>query len=587
MTVVYQITNIKTGKSYISFTDKTPEAALKVWMNNCSKKIYAHFDIAKDKKKYGRGSFVVKQIDSAPSKGEAQELVDNYIIKFDTLEPNGYNRSFTGIRKRNPDSFDDITKMNMEVNSIDKKEISIGEKIILEDEMADKYGLDNLVEPTFDKSIVTPQLITGLRNLADDLEKFGNANILTTIPKKIDEEMGKNGKKLKELLETRQRINPERRYAVIPENHILCTKCGKYYPKETNFYEHPDQLATASGVIHICRDCLAGYSEMIYNHCQNPIFTMISLCQLSNLIFDQETAVKASSQWEVNKDNPRTIAQYYFSEFRYSFRKRKGTPTTMLEFRNSHFVGDIFGFEEYSELTPKVFIKELNQNIIKEKVKGDKTIVENMEQKWGKGFKISEYEALDEEFQKLEKFLPKKTELHIEALKKYVIYNFKEKQALADGKDLKEVKEWSSLADKAADNAQLKIKQLSADFGEGVDSFAQLAETVEEYYSVIPTLPKARKMPYDDMDFLIWQNVNYIRRLEGKPEASYEEIYNFYDEELTKKMRDSGMTDDQIIKAKEERNATFRDLSDSYEEPLWLLPTMDEDDDDDEDGDGL
>ena len=87
------------------------------------------------------------------------------------------------------------------------------------------------------------------------------------------------------------------------------------------------------------------------------------------------------------------------------------------------------------------------------------------------------------------------------------------------------VKEWSALADKAADNAQLKIKQLSADFGEGVDSFAQLAETVEEYYSAIPTLPKARKMPYDDMDFIIWQVVNYIRRLEGKPETTYEEVY--------------------------------------------------------------
>ena len=55
--------------------------------------------------------------------------------------------------------------------------------------------------------------------------------------------------------------------------------------------------------------------------------------------------------------------------------------------------------------------------------------------------------------------LPKKTELHIEALKKYVIYSLKEKSALAKG-DLKEVKEWNSLADKAADNAQLKIKQL-------------------------------------------------------------------------------------------------------------------------------
>ena len=117
---------------------------------------------------------------------------------------------------------------------------------------------------------------------------------------------------------------------------------------------------------------------------------------------------------------------------------------------------------------PKVFIKDLNQGLVKEKIKGDKTIVENLEQKWGKGFTAEEYETMEEEFNKLEKFLGKKTDLHIEALKKYIIYSSKEKTALAEGKDLKEVKEWSSLADKAAENAQLKIKQLSGDFGDGI-----------------------------------------------------------------------------------------------------------------------
>jgi hypothetical protein len=262
--------------------------------------------------------------------------------------------------------------------------------------------------------------------------------------------------------------------------------------------------------------------------------------------------------------------------------KQKENPKTILEFRNSHFVGDIFSFETYHPSMPKVFIKELNQGLVKEKLKDEKTTAENMEQKWGRGFSTKEYEAMEEEFNKLEKFLSKKTDIHIEALKKYIIYSSKEKTALAEGKDLKEVKEWSALADKAAENAQLKVKQLTGDFGDGVDSFAQLAETVEEYYSAIPTLPKVRKMPYDDMDFLIWQNVNYIRRLEGKPEASYEDIYNFYDEELTKKMRDGGMTDDQIAKAKDERNAVFQDLSDTYQEPLWLLPTMGDDEEEDE-----
>ena len=165
-----------------------------------------------------------------------------------------------------------------------------------------------------------------------------------------------------------------------------------------------------------------------------------------------------------------------------------------------------------------------------------------------------------------------------ENIKKYVIYSLKEKMALAKG-DLKEVKEWNGLADKAADNAQLKIKQLSDNFGADVDGFAKLVEAVEEYDSVIPVLPKVRKMPYDDIDFIIWEVVNYSRRLDGKPETSYEEVYQFIDNELTKKMMDKGFTDEQIAIEKDKRNAVFNDLSDTYNEPLWMVPDEEEDDD--------
>ena len=93
-------------------------------------------------------------------------------------------------------------------------------------------------------------------------------------------------------------------------------------------------------------------------------------------------------------------------------------------------------------------------------------------------------------------------------------------------------------------------------------------------------------MPYDDIDFLIWEQVNYLRRLEGKPETSYEEVYQFIDDELTKKMIDKGFTDEQIAKEKEKRNAVFNDLSDNYNEPLWMVPDEDEDDDEDPDEGG-
>lgn len=144
------------------------------------------------------------------------------------------------------------------------------------------------------------------------------------------------------------------------------------------------------------------------------------------------------------------------------------------------------------------------------------------------------------------------------------------------------------MADKAADNAQLKIKQLSDNFGAEVDGFAKLVEAVEEYDSVIPVLPKVRKMPYDDIDFLIWEVVNYSRRLEGKPETSYEEVYQFIDDELTKKLTDKGYTKEQIVQEKERRNAVFNDLSDNYTEPLWEFSDIDDEDDEaNEEGESL
>lgn len=582
MSVIYKIVNDVTNKILIGVSDKDENFAFNQWMRNCRRQKFEEYDIYKDYQLYDKRSFRVEKLEEVDGKGRAQELADNLIDQLNTIEPNGYNRSYLGIRKRTPNYYDNMKNENFSI-SIDE-DVSVGKRVAIENEMIDNYGITSLVEPTYKKKYSNADTVKGLRKLADDLERYGNVNVLSVVPKELNDELEQNGKGISQILKRRAMLNPDKEYVISPADSVLCIRCGRYRDADANFYLHPDSSATFDGYIHICRECIEKYSEQIYNFCKNALYTIISITQLTNIIFVQEIAEMAATNWDRNKASPNDIGKYYFTELKSVWLKRKNTPRSLLEFRNSNFVGDILSFEEHHPATPRVLIESLNSNVLEKKLKTDKTVVENMEQKWGKGFKVDEYEGLEEEYIKLEKFLPKKTELHIEALKKYVIYGFKEKQALADGRDLKEVKEWSGLADKAAENAQLKIKQLSADFGDGVNSFAKLAETVEEYYSVIPTLPKARKMPYDDMDFLIWQIVNYIRRLEGKPETTYQEVYQFYDEELTKKMRDSGMTEDQIALAKDERNAVFKDLSDAYAEPLWLLPTLNEDEDDDEGG---
>lgn len=583
MSKIFKVVCKDTGMAYIGVSKRPFDVAVSELLRAFSKTMNQDSLFYRDIKKYGKSSFTGELLTEVERNGDAKEVADQYIEKFGTLEPSGYNRCFLGIRKIRPDYYKQKENKKIEI----KENMSGADKIIANQNMIDEYGIENLSKPTFNNEAATQRTIRGLRQLADDLERYGNRDIFSVVPNKLNESMDKNWKDIQKILKQKENINPDKEYIILPKDTYYCVKCGRYLSR-SRFFENIDKAATNSGLIHFCKGCLSDYAEKIYEYCKNPVYTILSLCQIMNIAFFQVYAEKAVSDWSEAKgtvaDLPTAYITYVARAIRSPLVK---IPMTDIEFRNSNFEGDIFGYEYHRPEMPRVFFRELNKDIVEKRLRQDKDIAQTMEQKWGKGFKAQEYVAMEEEYLKLEKFLPKKTELHYEALKKYVIYNFKEKQALADGKDLKEVKEWSALADKAADNAQLKIKQLSADFGEGVDSFAQLAETVEEYYSAIPTLPKARKMPYDDMDFIIWQVVNYIRRLEGKPETTYEEVYHFYDEELTKKMRDAGMSDDQIQQAKDERNAVFKDLTDAYQEPLWLLPTMNEDEQDDDEGGDL
>lgn len=577
MATVFKISNNRTGKSLIGTTVKEDvNDAFREWMKNCTRQKYADYLIYKDYKAYGKESFSFTVLTTCESKGEAFEIADSYIIQFNTLEPYGYNKSFTGIRKKTPDYYGDNPKTMSEEQKLAKN------KTIRKTDLLKKYGINGVEENNVPQIFAEQTTINALRDLANKLEMYGNNKVAEFVPAELNVETNELQDELISLIDGRALKGCGETFIAHARTDIQCSKCNKYKDIGTFFFKHPDINATSDGYIHICKQCIEEYCISTYNFCNNAFYTIITLCQLTNVIFVQDIAQKAANAWEVKQENTKEIFKYYMSELKYCWLDSSDTPSSMLEFRHSNFKGDIFSFSEHHPATPKVFIEELNEDLVLADSNALTDEQETLETKWGTGFTPQEYKQLEQEYTKLEKFLPKKTDLHIEALKKYVIYNMKEKMALAKG-DLKDVKEWSGLADKAADNAQLKIKQLSENFDSGVDSFSKLVETVEEYYSVIPTLPKARKMPYDDIDFLVWQNVNYIRRLEGKPEADYEDIYYFIDDELTKKMRDSGMTDEEIAKAKEERNAIFKDLSDTYQEPLWLIPTADEDEEDDED----
>lgn len=620
MVTVYKIKNKCTGKCLIGATRKDTNSALKYWLNNCTKKTFAEYDIAKDCKQYGRNTFEIETLSTIENTGEAFEVADTYIIQYNTMEPYGYNRSFIGIRKSNPNFYREDGKIkkiheekpqpkpkkrgrpkknpdpveNTEVveekgndlsNFVDETKEIVKVDFRKKAELLNKYGITGLSKNNIPQILAERESIQALRKLADNLEKYGSQDLYEFVPSELNIETNELKEMLLGLIKNDNIRYSKKTYLAIPQDDIQCLKCGGFKLGVENYFKHPDANATKDGYIHMCKQCIEDYCKSTYASTGNAFYTILVLCQLTNLIFIQEVARIAEKSWQSKKAAPKEIYKYYMSELKYGYLNNANAPVTMLEFRHSNFEGDIFSFCEHHPAIPKVFIKELNKGLEKKRLDMETDETTKLEQKWGIGFTPQEYRYLEQEYNKIEKFIPKKTELHIDALKKYIIYSMKEKNALAKN-DLKDVKEWNTLADKAADNAQLKVKQLSENFGAEVDSFAKLVEAVEEYDSVIPVLPKVRKMPYDDIDFLIWESINYIRRLEGKPETTYEEVYAFIDNELTKKMVDLGMTPKQIKKEKEKRNAVFNDLSDNYIEPLWMLSDSTEEEDEEAENEG-
>ena len=189
--------------------------------------------------------------------------------------------------------------------------------------------------------------------------------------------------------------------------------------------------------------------------------------------------------------------------------------------------------------------------------------------KWNYGYSKEEYYYFEKKWNKLINNYGEKTSFHIEGLITYIRFRVKEELATAKG-DVKEAKEWASLASTSAKDAKLNVSQLSkSDISGGVELLPQLFEAVESEIGIIPTLPYLKEQPYDDADLIIWCIVNYLRRLEDKSRITYREIWNFYDEMLNEFFMQQGYNEEAIKNEKLKRNNVFRDLGKVYKEPIY------------------
>ena len=148
---------------------------------------------------------------------------------------------------------------------------------------------------------------------------------------------------------------------------------------------------------------------------------------------------------------------------------------------------------------------------------------------FGEGFKNEKmYRAMWNKYNKLKDTYVNFTDAHKEALATYVRNKVREEFATAEGK-ADEAKTWGAEAAKWAKLAMITPEQLSKNnlLG-GLTSFSELSLAVEQAIDVVPILPQFMYRPNDAPDFVIWCYVNYMRRLEDKPECDYQDVYEFY-----------------------------------------------------------
>ena len=186
---------------------------------------------------------------------------------------------------------------------------------------------------------------------------------------------------------------------------------------------------------------------------------------------------------------------------------------------------------------------------------------EEMIRLFGEGYTSKEYQTMQRIYDDTKQDYPNISSNQKNLLLRYVRFAAKEEIATSSG-GIADAEKWSKLASEA-------LKQLnSIDIQGGVTCFSEFFQKFERAKDITRILPSFKYRPNDAPDFIIWCYVNYCRRLEGKPEVEYADVYKFYDEKVSEYIKQYGdpygiFTDDTTLKNRE-KIKEFIELPDDY-----------------------
>lgn len=155
--------------------------------------------------------------------------------------------------------------------------------------------------------------------------------------------------------------------------------------------------------------------------------------------------------------------------------------------------------------------------------------INELEDDWGYGHEPEMLQYFERKYRRLVENYPVNTSLHEEALRTYCVYKVQAEVSTSRG-DVDDAKKWGEMAQKQGEIAKINLNKLTkSDLSQGLDGFGQLARMVEEAVDIVPVMPRFVAKPHDKVDFAILCYINYMRKLEGRPEATHSEVYEFYE----------------------------------------------------------
>lgn len=318
-----------------------------------------------------------------------------------------------------------------------------------------------------------------------------------------------------------------------------CSCCGTEKPL-VDFYASANPLYSSDKRVPICKNC-------IRDLCIDKDTNIIDEVKLNHVLksvqkpYFKDDLASAYSQFakehsyvddeNIKKFGDKVLGLYFKNTMLRQNKDLSYDDSEKLNFVHSNSNITVAEKNEILQKYSDINIRntEEKEKVIRKRAGANFEVTDEIIELFGDGYTPSEYKKMLKKYEDMSKTYVVQTNLHKEALLTYVRFKVKEEIATANG-DVVEAAKWYQAAQDAAEKAKLTPRQLSKeDLQGGVANFGDIFTMVEGQKERISIFPEFRYQPKDSADFIIWCYVNYERKLNNMPEASYKDIYAFYD----------------------------------------------------------